>query len=166
MDHGGTEGILACKSGRGLAPWWWGSGRQDSNADRLGPATSSPTVPLPLFERQWAFAGSLRERPKPLLARRAYGWGARGESGAANLEPPPWAGARRWGLGVGETGFEPATSSSQSWRATRLRYSPTGRYVLVANTMSNSPSGMVGSTWRAPHETRRHRGRSHVARGL
>ena len=25
---------------------------------------------------------------------------------------------------VGETGFEPATSSSQNWRATRLRHSP------------------------------------------
>ena len=29
-----------------------------------------------------------------------------------------------WRLVVGETGFEPATSSSQNWRATRLRHSP------------------------------------------
>lgn len=26
---------------------------------------------------------------------------------------------------VGETGFEPATSSSQSWHSTKLSYSPT-----------------------------------------
>jgi hypothetical protein len=41
-------------------------------------------------------------------------------------------------LVVGETGFEPATSSSQNWRATRLRHSPKGDFLACRRQESKS----------------------------
>ena len=42
---------------------------------------------------------------------------------------------------VGATGFEPATSSSQSWRSTRLSYAPLGRAFHVPSGHKKNGSG-------------------------
>ena len=57
---------------------------------------------------------------------------------------PPLAGRfnTSWGLvfdRIGETGFEPAASCSQSKRATKLRHSPTSEIIVL--------NGLLGHDW-------------------
>ena len=48
---------------------------------------------------------------------------------------------------VGMTGFEPATSSSQNWRATKLRYIPLSTMILYTNLLFLSISFFVLSAF-------------------
>ncbi len=47
---------------------------------------------------------------------------------------------------VGVEGFEPPTSSSQSWRATRLRYTPRLPPAKAGNSFDESPHARLRRT--------------------
>ena len=57
---------------------------------------------------------------------------------------------------VGATGFEPATSSSQSWRSTKLSYAPTGGGLWTKRWVLQSPNRTLfqishpTESWRLP----------------